>query len=238
MIGHPATLITMMVAVAVARSTRAPKPAPQFVCNASESGPNAPYRVQPVGKLMVTDLVVGFLAEALATLPRGRRLFPTRFAVHQRIFALCGQTVCRRDLLVLIDGIEMGGPASVIATVARSPSGNVFRENWDEPVVARRWSFSGRCPPPWPPSRTAMDLRTGVTMQPLCKPPAVPRFDQKPHRSSVPNKFQSAVAAAAVESPPSDCDPRGGRRAGALGALPFMAETTTASLWASGWRYN
>ncbi len=53
-------------------------------------------------------------------------------------------------------------------------------------------------------------------MQPLCKPPAVPRFDQKPHRSFVPNKFQSAVRAAAVESPPSDCDPKDGRRAGAL----------------------
>ena len=36
-------------------------------------------------------------------------------------------------------------------------------------------------------------------MQPLCKPRAVPLFDQEPQRSSVPAKFRSAVARLALD---------------------------------------
>ena len=72
------TLITMTAAAALVTATMRPKPAPSLVWNASESVPIGLYRVQPAGKLTVTDLVVAMPPEPLATflseggyLPRG-----------------------------------------------------------------------------------------------------------------------------------------------------------------------
>ena len=66
--GRVATLLTTLVAataVAVTRSARDP-----FTCyiwNASESVPIGLYRLQPTGKLVVTDLVAVQPPESLAT---------------------------------------------------------------------------------------------------------------------------------------------------------------------------
>jgi type IV secretory pathway protease TraF len=76
--GRLPTLITMFGAAAIVMLTLGPKPAPSLVWNASESVPIGPYRVQPSGKLTVTNLVVVQPLEPLATfladggyLPRG-----------------------------------------------------------------------------------------------------------------------------------------------------------------------
>ena len=66
-------------------------------------------------------------------------------------------------------------------------------------------------------------------MQSLCKTPAVPLFDREQDRSSVPTKFQSAVARSGGQGRPP------GRRAAR--ALPWTA-STAASLLASGSRFN
>jgi type IV secretory pathway protease TraF len=45
-----------------------PKPTPRFVWNVSESVPTGLYRVRPPRRLIVTDLVVAYPPEPLATL--------------------------------------------------------------------------------------------------------------------------------------------------------------------------
>ena len=63
-----ATLALTGAAAALVAGTLGPKPAPRFVWNASESVPKGLYRVQPPRRLIVTDLVVAFPPEPLATL--------------------------------------------------------------------------------------------------------------------------------------------------------------------------
>jgi len=61
-----ATLALTAAATGLLVATLEPKPVPRFVWNASESVPIGLYRVQPVGQLIVTDLVVAFPPEDLA----------------------------------------------------------------------------------------------------------------------------------------------------------------------------
>ena len=59
-------------------------------------------------------------------------------------------------------------------------------------------------------------------MQPLCKPRAVPLFDQEPRRFSIPTKFRSAVARSSGQEPALGLRPEGrppSRRAPARLAL-------------------
>ena len=72
------TLALTAAVAALAAATIGEKPIPRFVWNASESVPIGLYRVQPADQLIVTDLVVAFPPEGLATrlaqggyLPRG-----------------------------------------------------------------------------------------------------------------------------------------------------------------------
>jgi type IV secretory pathway protease TraF len=109
MIGHPATLISIMVAVAVVRSASPPKPAPRFVCNASESVPRTNFTARQVDKPIVTNPVVAFPPEPLATFRMKDGCFPHDLPRIKRIITLFGQIrVPPRDLLVLVNGIAMG----------------------------------------------------------------------------------------------------------------------------------
>jgi type IV secretory pathway protease TraF len=61
------TLALTAAAAALVAATIGEKPVPLFVWNASESVPIGLYRVQPADRLIVTDLVVAFPPEDLAT---------------------------------------------------------------------------------------------------------------------------------------------------------------------------
>ena len=138
-----ATLVLMAAAAALVAGTLGRKPAPRFVWNASESVPTGLYRVQPPGSLIVTDLVVAFPPEPLATFLAEGGYLPHGIPLIKRILALQNQVVCRTDLAITVDGIEMGtarqrdrrGRLLPVWQGCRGVRpGEVFLMNWDEPA--------------------------------------------------------------------------------------------------------
>jgi conjugative transfer signal peptidase TraF len=132
----------MISAAVVMIATIGPKPAPSLVWNASESVPVGLYRVQPAGKLTVTDFVVAMPPEPLATFLAEGGYLPRGVPLIKRVLALRGQTVCRKGLVVTVDGIEMGmarerdsrgRPLPVWQDCRVVARGEVFLMNWDEP---------------------------------------------------------------------------------------------------------
>jgi conjugative transfer signal peptidase TraF len=137
-----ATLALMVAATALAALTIGPKPVPRLVWNASESVPMGLYVVQPAYRLIVTDLVVAFPPEPLATFLAEGGYLPRDVPLIKRILALPEQMVCRNDLAMTVDGIEVGAardrdrhgrllPVWQGCRVVRQ--GEVFLMNWDEP---------------------------------------------------------------------------------------------------------
>ena len=108
MTSRSATLVVMIIGVAVVTHTMGAKPMPRFVWNASESVPLGLYSVEPVGKLAVTNLVVAMPPDPLATFLAERGYLPLGVPLIKRILALPGQSVCRNELAIIVDGIETG----------------------------------------------------------------------------------------------------------------------------------
>jgi conjugative transfer signal peptidase TraF len=153
------TLALTAAAAALVAATVGEKPVPLFVWNASESVPIGLYRVQPVGRLIVTDLVVAFPPEDLATRLAEGGYLPLGVPLIKRVVALPGQIVCREKLTVTVDGIEMGTARERDRRGRALPSwqgcrtlvqGEVFLMNWDEPA-----SLDGRYFGPLPLSTIA-----------------------------------------------------------------------------------
>jgi conjugative transfer signal peptidase TraF len=143
MTGHSVTLIAMIAGVILVSSTIGTKPVPWLVWNASESVPIGLYGVHPVDGLMVTDLVVAMPPEPLASLLAEGGYLPRGVPLIKRILALRGQTVCRNDLLISVDGIEMGAARERDHRGRLLPAWRgcrvlgqrqVFLMNWDEPA--------------------------------------------------------------------------------------------------------
>ena len=156
MTGRPATLVVMTAAVAVVTFTMGAKPIPRFVWNASESVPIGLYSVQPVDQLMVTSLVVAIPPEPIATFLADGGYLPRDVPLIKRILALPGQSVCRNELLISVNGIEMGAARERDRLGRPLPAwqgcrvlarGEVFLMNWDEPA-----SLDGRYFGPIPSS--------------------------------------------------------------------------------------
>jgi type IV secretory pathway protease TraF len=103
-----ATLALMAAATALAALTIGPKPVPRLVWSASESVPMGLYGVQPPYRLIVTDLVVAFPPEPLTTFLAEGGYLPRDVLLIKRILALPEQMVCRNDLAITVDGIEVG----------------------------------------------------------------------------------------------------------------------------------
>jgi conjugative transfer signal peptidase TraF len=151
--------VTILAAFAVAAlllSTIRTPPRPRFVWNASESVPLGLYRVQPADTLAVTDLVVAAPPEPLASFLAQRTYLALGVPLIKRVLALPGQSVCREDLLISVDGIAMGtalaldrrGRALPVWRGCRAiAQGEVFLMNWDEPA-----SLDGRYFGPIPTS--------------------------------------------------------------------------------------
>jgi conjugative transfer signal peptidase TraF len=83
-------------------------PLPKLIWNASASVPIGLYAVRPAGALRVTELVVVQPPSALATFLDERHYLPKGAPMLKRILALPGQTVCRADRTITVDGIAMG----------------------------------------------------------------------------------------------------------------------------------
>jgi conjugative transfer signal peptidase TraF len=137
------TLALMGAAAALVAATIGEKPVLRFVWNASESVPIGLYRVQPADRLIVTDLVVAFPPEGLATRLAEGGYLPRGIPLIKRVLAFPGQVVCREKLTITVDGIEMGAARERDRRGRALPSwqgcrtlaqGQVFLMNWDEPA--------------------------------------------------------------------------------------------------------
>ena len=102
-----ATIFTTSVATVLLLSTIGRTP-PRYIWNASNSVPIGLYRLQPVTKLTVTELVAVQPPDLLAAFLDLNGYLPIGVPMLKRVLALPGQTVCRIGLTVTVDGIDMG----------------------------------------------------------------------------------------------------------------------------------
>src|SRR5579862_2915025 len=81
---------------------------PHYIWNASNSVPIGLYRVQPVSRLNVTELVAVQPPDLLAVFLDLNGYLPIGVPMLKRVLALPGQTVCRNGLTIAVDGINVG----------------------------------------------------------------------------------------------------------------------------------
>lgn len=148
MMTRSATLISMSIAIFALALSTGTKPAPRLLWNASASVPIGLYSVEPFDELAVTNLVVATPPNSFASVLAERGYLPLGVPLIKRILALRGQSVCRNDLAISVDGIEMGlalvhdrqgRPLPVWHGCRAITYDEVFLMNWEE-----RASFDGR----------------------------------------------------------------------------------------------
>jgi conjugative transfer signal peptidase TraF len=105
--GRLTTMAMTFGAVALVMST-IEEATPAYIWNASKSVPIGLYQVQPVERLVVTELVAVRPPEPLATFLDLNGYLPIGVPMLKRVLALPGQTVCRKGLTISVDAIEMG----------------------------------------------------------------------------------------------------------------------------------
>ncbi len=129
---------------------------PYYIWNVSESVPIGLYRLQPVERLSVTNLVAVRPPEPLETFLDLNGYLPVGVPMLKRILALPGQTVCRTGLAITVDDIELGQarerdargrPLPVWQGCRLLSAGEVFVMNWQSAD-----SFDGRYFGPIPAS--------------------------------------------------------------------------------------
>jgi conjugative transfer signal peptidase TraF len=85
------------------------RPAPRLIWNASASVPIGLYAVRPSGALHVDELLVVLPPEPLATFLDERHYLPKGVPLLKQVLAPPGQTICRSDRTITVDGVTMGG---------------------------------------------------------------------------------------------------------------------------------
>ncbi len=231
MTGRVVTLLTTLAAATVGavndrREIGAPVSLERF-----RSVPIGLYRLRPIGRLAVTELVAVRPPEPTATFLADGNYLPRNVPMLKRVLALPGQTVCREHLTITVDAIAMGvarerdsrgRPLPVWQGCRVVADGEVFLMNWQSadsldgryfgvlPISA----IIGKAEPLW-------TERGGVTMPQDRRPSVIPLFGQNTDHSSVPAKVRTAVARSDGPGRPS------GRRAS---ASPLTAASTMAAL--------
>ena len=84
------------------------RPTPRLIWNASGSVPIGLYAVHRVDSLRVNELLVVMPPEPLATFLDERRYLPQGVPLLKHVLALPGQTVCRFDRTITVDGVTVG----------------------------------------------------------------------------------------------------------------------------------
>jgi conjugative transfer signal peptidase TraF len=102
-----ATILMTLAAVVLVLSTM-DEASPTYIWNASRSVPIGLYRLQPPGRLAVTQLVAVRPPDPLATFLDLNGYLPIGVPMLKRVLALPGQRVCRKGLTISVDAIDMG----------------------------------------------------------------------------------------------------------------------------------
>ena len=111
----------------------------KLLWNASASAPIGFYTIDVDGPFDVTDLVAVDAPEPLATFMAERGYLPKGVPLLKRILGVSGQTVCRSNASITIDGVEMGDALPrdragrdlpIWQGCRRIPTGEVFLMNW------------------------------------------------------------------------------------------------------------
>ena len=98
---------TALAAVGVGYPGITPMPV-KLIWNASASAPIGFYSIAFEGPFEVTDLVAVDAPEPLATFLAERGYLPKGVPLLKRILAVSGQTVCRSNLAITVDGVNVG----------------------------------------------------------------------------------------------------------------------------------
>jgi len=129
---------------------------PSYIWNASESVSIGLYRLLPVHRFSVTELVAISPPEPLGTFLDFNGYLPIGVPMLKRILALPGQTVCRTGLTITVDDVEVGHARERDARGRPLPAwqgcrllsaGEIFVMNWQSAD-----SFDGRYFGPIPAS--------------------------------------------------------------------------------------
>lgn len=120
----------------------------KLLWNASASAPIGLYTIDFDGPFDVTDLVAVDAPEPLAAFMAERGYLPKGVPLLKRVLGVSGQTVCRSNLTITVDGVEVGAALErdragrdlpVWQGCRRVETGQVFLMNWQI-----RDSFDGR----------------------------------------------------------------------------------------------
>lgn len=98
----------ILITVAAVAGLAFPRPAPGLVWNASASAPLGLYRIDHDGRYAVGDLVAVDPPEPLASFLAERGYLARGLPLIKRIRAVSGQSVCRQQLTISVDGIAVG----------------------------------------------------------------------------------------------------------------------------------
>ncbi|MGJ4948689.1 S26 family signal peptidase [Bradyrhizobium sp. HKCCYLS20291] len=140
--------VAMLSGVSLLLGTSALDPQPRLIWNASESVPIGLYAVQPVRDWYVTELVVVRPQQQLAVLLAAGGYLPVGVPMLKRILALPGQTVCRRELAISVDDVEVGAAQQTDRRGYPLPDWQGCRIVGDEQIFLMNWqsdvSLDGR----------------------------------------------------------------------------------------------
>ncbi|MBA8906039.1 S26 family signal peptidase [Aminobacter ciceronei] len=132
-------LTTALAATGVGYPALTPMPI-RLIWNTSASAPIGLYSVDFNGPLEVTDLVAVDPTEPLATFLAERGYLPKGVPLVKRVRAVSGQTVCRSNVLITVDGIEAGTALEhdragrtlpTWSGCLRIPADEIFLMNWE-----------------------------------------------------------------------------------------------------------
>lgn len=110
--------------------------------NASASVPVGLYALKPTDAAAVSDLLAVMPTEPLATYLAARGYLPHGVPLLKRAAALSGQTVCRNDLSIVVDGVALGRARKSDGTGRPLPRwrgcrvvapDEIFLMNWQSP---------------------------------------------------------------------------------------------------------
>jgi conjugative transfer signal peptidase TraF len=116
---------------------------PRYIWNASNSVPIGLYRLQPAGKLTVTELVAIRPPNPLAAFLDLNGYLPRGVPMLKRILAMPGQTVCRTGFTITVDTLEIGQALKRDSRNRTLPAWQGCRVISEDEIFVMNWQSAG-----------------------------------------------------------------------------------------------